>query len=172
MAKKSIAFYGTRRDMVEIVQDLVGGNEIDLVRAGSLAEQEVQVLEDVNELSDFTTYLVAYRGSPMHFEKIPLKHGGRVFALDQSRNPCTVAFRTGGAPIPERLLPGSLGTMTDTKESDDLFKICSKLIRRRFEKIQFMYVGTEAATLLDSGGRLSITLKSPPEYDLIRQTKN
>ena len=169
MARKQVPFYGTHHDVVEVVREFAGDHEIDFVRAGTLGQAKMHVVSNFAELSEFETYLIAYRGASMQFEEIALRQGGRAFALDQARNPDTIVFRMGGVSSHDQLLPGSLGTTSNTKASDQLYSICSKVIRGRFEKIRSFYVGPEALKLLDGGGRLSVTEKSPREYDLVRQ---
>lgn len=91
-----------------------------------------------------------------------------MYAVDQVDNPHAVTLRTGGKHTDQHLIAGQVGTVGSSEQSDDLFALIGRVIRKRFEKVKSYYVGPEAAVMLDEGIRLSATPKAPTTYDLVR----
>lgn len=91
-----------------------------------------------------------------------------MYAVDQVNNPQTIALQTGGRHGEYQLIAGQIGTVGNGAQSDELYAIFAKNIRKQFEKIKSFYVGPEAVSMLDAGIRLSATPKSPQAYDLVR----
>lgn len=168
MSKKQIPFFATHGDLVTIAHDVRAVKSVDFVLAGLFLEPRSVILVDVDNLSAFETYLVLAQGAPVNFRAIPQRAGGQMYAVDQVGNPRTVVLQTGGLYADQHLIAGQLGTVGDCKESDDLYALFANVIRRRYEKIKSYFVGPEAAAMLDSGARLTATLKSPRMYDLAR----
>jgi len=69
---------------------------------------------------------------------------------------------------PNRLVVGRIATLNDGSIARDLYSLFSKEAKKQFTLIKSCYVGAEANAFMMSGGRLSPTKKSPPEYDLSR----
>jgi len=83
-------------------------------------------------------------------------------------NPQTVVLDSGGLVDRQRLIAGQIGTATVNKQSEEIYALFAKVVRRRFEKIKSYYVGPEAIRLFDLGTRLTPTAKSSEVYDLVR----
>ena len=168
MSKKQTQFFATHGDLVAVVRDVMEVQPIDIVQGGLLSEPSLVVLTDVNDLRAFETYLILDHGVPVNLRAVPQRAGGLKYAVDQIDNPYTVVLQTGGKHTDQHLIAGQVGTVGSSKQSDDLYALIGKVIRKRFEKVKSFYVGPEATDMLDGGLRLSATPKAPPMYDLVR----
>ncbi len=90
------------------------------------------------------------------------------YAIDQRENSHAIALQYGGLVDGARLIASQLGTISTDSVSAQIYSLFAETIRRQFDKIQSYYVGPEAALLLDTGVRLTPTVKSPAIYDLVR----
>lgn len=168
MSKKQIPFFATHGDLTSIAREVVEARPVDFVHGGLFAGPSLEVLANVDNLCSFETYLVVDRGALVNLRAVPQRAGGQMYAVDQVSNPHTIALQTGGMSADRQLVAGQMGTVGNTTQSDELFVIYSMVIRKRYEKVKSYYVGPEAAVMLDSGARLSVTRKSPKAYDLVR----
>jgi hypothetical protein len=118
---------------------------------------------------EFRHFLVVPVGTIINVEEIPQRKGGMHYSVgDQRLNPRSIRIAPGGMVNPMMLLKGQIDTISDTPESLALHGTFAKVVRKQFTKVQEYWVGPEAIQILDGGGRLAITDKSPPEYDLKR----
>lgn len=168
MSKKQSPFFATHDDLVSLAREVMEVRPFDLVHGGLFEEPRLQVISDVANLMSFEAFLVVDRGMPVNFRLVPQRSGGEMYAVDQLNNPYTIWLDVGGLLAERHLIAGRIGTVGNCHQSDELYAVFTKVIRRRFEKIKSFHVGPEAAFMLDNGGRLSATPKSPKIYDLIR----
>jgi len=89
------------------------------------------------------------------------------WAIDQLANPDSTVLWHGGLWRPDVLLSGRVASNSKTASSQSLQRAFDTQIKRHFSRIKAFYVGEEAAQLLDSGARLTMSVQSPLEYDLI-----
>lgn len=167
MSRKMIPFFATSDDLADILRGVKESKAVDFVHAGMFAEPKVRISAS-DALSAFEEYLIVDNGVAINLRAVPQRSGEVMYAVDQIDNPHTIVLQTGGEHADRHLVAGQIGTVRSSKESDALYAILAKIIRSRFEKIKSYYVGPRAATLLDSGARLSATRKSPQTYDLAR----
>jgi len=168
MSKKPVPFFATRGDLITVVHEVTQARPVDFVHAGLFAEPRPQVLVDVADLSAFEAYLVVDRGGVVSLRQVSQRKGGHMYAVDQLENPHTIVLHIGGVLADQHLIAGHIGTVGNSKQSDEMHSLFARVIRKRFEKIKSFYVGPEAAAMLDSGARLSATPKSPMAYDRTR----
>lgn len=168
MSKKQVPFFATRGDLITIAQEVTQARPVDFVHAGLFAEPRLQVLADVADFSAFETYLVVDRGIVVSLRPVSQRTGGQMYAVDQVDNPHTIVLHVGGVLADQHLIAGQIGTVGNSKQSDEMHSLFARVIQKRFEKVKAFYVGPEAAAMLDSGARLSATPKSPKAYDLTR----
>ena len=177
MGRTQVEVFWTSSDLIAVLDQV--GKQIPLSFAElSLSETEkVSTLADSAALSAYIaastdptlSFLAFESGSPVGAEPVPQKKGGILYAVDQRRNPRSVVFHLGRLyPELRTLLAGQVGTGSDDPAALSLYSIFKKVVRKQFTKVQSYWVGPEALRLLDSGGKLSVALKSPPEYDLRR----
>lgn len=168
MSKKATPFFATHGDLVAIAREVLEVRPVDFVLGGLFVEPTLVVLRDICDLGEFESYLVVDHGIPVNFRAVPQRSGGQLYAVDQVNNPNTIVLQAGGRRAEQQLIAGQVGTVGNNKQSDELFGLFAKIIRKRFEKIKSFYVGPEAAAMLDNGSRLSSTPKSPQAFDLVR----
>lgn len=90
------------------------------------------------------------------------------WAIDQLVNPDSTVLWHGGSWRSDVLLSGRVASASKTASSQSLQRAFETQIKRHFSRIKAFYVGEEAARLLDSGARLTMSAQSPLEYDLTR----
>lgn len=168
MSRKQTVFFATHADLAAVVRDVMAVRPIDIVQGGLSSEPSLVVLTDADDLREFETYLIVDRGAPVNLREVPQRAGGLKYAVDQVDNAHSVVLQTGGKYTAQHLIAGQAGTVGGNKQSDDLYAVIAKDIRKRFEKVKSYYVGPEAASMLDGGLRLSATPNAPPTYDLVR----
>lgn len=168
MSKKQIQFFATLTDLITIAKEVMKVHPVDFVPGGLFAEPRLEALSDVVDLKALQTYLVVDQGSPVSLRPVPQRAGGLMYAVDQLNNPHTVVIAVGGVHAHQHLISGQIGTLGNTEQSDKLFSLFSKVVRKRFERVKAFYVGPEAAAMLNNGARLSPTPNSPKAYDLTR----
>jgi hypothetical protein len=113
-------------------------------------------------------FLLADAAIPFAVRPVPQRRGGTRYAVDQQKNPDSVALFPGGQFDDRTILAGSIGTCTDSAVSAALLGVIASAIRRQWAEIKSYAVGPEAARVLDAGGRLTANLRSPCEYDLLK----
>jgi hypothetical protein len=123
-----------------------------------------------NRTSDHNTgdqYLVTNADAEILFESVPQRKGG-IHYLVATRNLIPIlVFQPGGRYQDQYLICGHIGTTSEHPESLALYKDFTKAVTRGFQKIGSYKVGPEAKRLMDEGIRMvTISIKSPPEYDL------
>ena len=171
MAKIQIPIYATQSDLSDIAREVSSVRPLQFAVAGLFDQMETTILTDLESLLPFTSYLVFGKGRGITVRSIPQRNGAEKYAVDQIENPHTVVIQCGGLLDGQRLIAGQVGTVSTGKDSNEIYALFAKAIRRKYEKIKSYYVGPEAAQLLDKGVRLTPTAKSPETYDLIRQKK-
>jgi hypothetical protein len=168
MSRKLTPFFATHADLVDIARQIAVARSVDFVQGGLFAEPKVAVLTDVDGLRKFETYLIVDSGVSVTPRVVLQRGGGQMYAVDQANNPQTIALQTGGKYGEHQLVAGQIGTVGKSTQSDELYAMFAKSIRKQFEKIKSFHVGPEAVAMLDAGVRLSATPKSPEAYDLVR----
>src|SRR5205807_5635913 len=112
-------------------------------------------------------FLVMNRNEEPSVDAVLQQDGGFLYFLNQMQNATSIAFWPGGLYEERNLICGHINTASVNHESLDLFRDFSRTITRGFKKIGSYFVGPEAKLLMDKGVRMvTISVKSPPEYDL------
>ena len=119
--------------------------------------------------STAAAYLVTEVGVPIVTRPIQVQGEDKLrWAIDQLANPDSTVFRHGGFWRSDILLSGCVASYSKTAASQSLQRAFENQLKRHFSRIKAFYVGEEAAHLLDSGARLTVSAQSPIEYDLTR----
>lgn len=168
MSRRITPFFATREDLIHVLREAMSVRPIELVSAGLLDERRLEMVAKPEDIKEFEIYLVVERGERMHVREVPQRRGPSKYNVNLAGDFNNVALNTGGKCGDGQLLPGQLGTISNDARYHERYSFIAKIIRKRFEKIHSRYVGPEAAAMLDGGARLSISAKSPPEYDLVR----
>jgi hypothetical protein len=165
---KQLPLFATENDMSLLVQEVGNVRPIDLAVMGLFDQSESHALVDPMQIKQLTSYLAFEKGLVVVSRPVQQRNGGIKFAIDPMANPWSIALRCGGQLDAGRLTAGDISVATENPHAKELFAIFSRIVRSQFQKIQSYYVGAEAVRILDQGGRLTPTAKSPPNYDLTR----
>jgi hypothetical protein len=177
MGRKLLPIYATTGDLLQLLSAAESKMAMEFYVAGlveksaahrSLTSGEVlHAIEASGKV--YPMFLVVPAATTVNVEEIPQRKGGVHYLVgNQNYNPNSIIVHPCELINPTMLLKGQIGTISDTPESLALFATFAKVLRKQFTKVKSYWVGPEAIRILDSGGRLAITDKSPPEYDLKR----
>lgn len=117
---------------------------------------------------DCPTYLVTPAGVAVHVRPVPISGGPIRFAIDQLLNPASITLSHRGFDAKGTLISGRVASASDTPQAKKLQSACSYAIGKLFERVNAYWVGPKAMEHYQSGGRLTHSASSPPEYDLAR----
>lgn len=176
---KLINLFATRKDLLDLLADVESARAIHYAEAGLLYGPEPAVYRSASEIPDLgmtrvpdtnlgPRFLLADAAVPFAARPVPQRRGGMRYAMDQQKNPDSVALVPGGQFDDHTILAGSIGTCTESSASAALLEVIAGAIRRKWAGLRSNAVGPEATRLLDAGGRLTANLRSPREYDLRR----
>lgn len=175
---KVIDIFATRKDLIDLLVDVESERSIHYVEAGMFVTPEPTQFQSCSQIPVFgairvasanlaSIYLVADAEISFTIRPVPQRKGGIRYAMDQRMNPDSVALYPGGQFDDRTILAGSIGTCTDSPASLVLLRTIATLIQK-WAEIKSYAVGPEAERILEAGGRLTASLRSPREYDLQR----
>jgi len=122
-----------------------------------------------SETASNAAYLVTEVDVPIVARPIQVQGEDKLrWAIDQLANPDSTILWHGGLWRSDILLSGRVASCSKSAPSQSLQRAFENQIKRQFSRIKAFYVGAEAARLLDSGTRLTMSAQSPLEYDLTR----
>jgi hypothetical protein len=160
--------FATRSDLIPGIQWVESRTELHYVRAGLYSKDEINELNvfdslrNVEEIGYNTTgqyitgtqFLVVERKHRIRTETIKQRKGGYLFDVGPSKNPHSIIFQPNGIYQDSYLIRGNIGTVSESKESIELYGVFSKGIVKGFTRVKGWYVGPEALKLMASGVRL------------------
>jgi hypothetical protein len=170
--------FATRSDLIPRIERVESQKDLHYARTGLFYHDEIitsTFLKDVKEMGYNTTgqyisgiaVLVVEKKHKIKIRKVKQRTGGYLYAIDQLKNPHSIVFQPGGMYENSYLIRGGINTVSESKESKQLFHFFSKGITKGFTKIRGWYVGPEAMKLMNSGVRLiTMHINESPEYDL------
>jgi hypothetical protein len=181
MARNQTMFYATALDLSSVLSVLEAAKPIQYTTTGLFETKVPQTYSSFTGIPDFgraihptavanPSYLLSMQGTQIRTREIPQKAGGVLFAVDQAENPDSVVFRPGGRYGNAVILYGTIGTVSQSSESKDLYNFCMKAFRKGFLRQQEFLVGPEAREVWNAGVRLTIGASSPVEFDLKRES--
>jgi hypothetical protein len=171
-----ILFYALRDDMLRVLDVVDRVESLQYVAGGHFVDGQSERYERGESIPDVGTadadsavncksFLVAPREVTITARRIDTVSGPR-YCFDQLVNPDSVALRPGGLRRARVMLDGRVATTSDTPVARRLMGLFRRPISKQFTKVKAYWVGPEALALLRAGGRLTMALQSPPEYDL------
>lgn len=181
MKAKSLLFFATPLDISSVLQVVERELAVRYVRAGDVEPVEEPLVWPTS--ADIPDLGVAIEGDQAlerallllpateepRIREVPLRRGGRRSFVDQNANASSVMIRAGGVLRSGVLIAGQVGTVTDDPWAVQAYDTMARIIRRVFEKTKSYYVGQEALQQLKSGARLTTSVRSPREYDLVAE---
>ena len=168
MKRRLVPFFATLSDLRTVLNDVCELMSLDFVRRGMFDTSGICRMQYPFDLAQHDCYLIITEGTNITANEVPQRQGGIKYAIDQSQNPDSIDFITGGSYNPTILLPGQIGTISSSCESLKLFGIFETTIRKHFNKVKAYCLGAEALEMLDKGCRLTASVKGASIYDLRR----
>ena len=177
MGHHQFMFYATARDLAPVLSFLESHKRLQYTPMRHVVSNKAQIYCSYADIPDFgrtnnptavnnPTYLVAPRGTAVRVESIPLRTGGINFAIGQRLNNDTVTIRPGGVYGHDVLLYGSIGTISKSKASLNLYDFIVEPYLTSFVQVHEFFLGPEAFDLWRSGIRLTSSATSPAKFDL------
>lgn len=179
MKNKQLMFFLVFEDIKEISQNIESIVDIRYYKSGLLDSKNIPTYSSVFDIPNvgiaesgdwnkIDCYMLLTK-NPLNIREVPQKTGGVKFAVDQMNNPKSIELKLGGI-YPEKtnvIVAGRIATISDDRDSIELYKLFEIRIKKAFKKIGTFYVGKIAEEKLKEGWRLVTNEKSPKEYDLI-----
>jgi hypothetical protein len=177
MSRNQILFYATKQDLAPVLSSLEAQNSLEYTLTGMFDKNRLQTYFSYTDIPNFgqashpnaiasPTYLVSLRGTALRILEVPQEAGGVCFDISQMLNADTIIFSPGGWYGNDVILYGSIGTVSNSVTSKNLYNLFAKAFREYFRKVQEFYAGTEALNFARRGVRLTIGAASPAEFDL------
>ena len=174
-------FFATANDLLPVLAAVESRRRLVYTLTGHSHSPEVfsfHSAESIETLREPTTsetastaaaYLVTEVGVPIAARPIQVRSEDKLhWAIDQLANPDSTVLWPGGFWCSDILLSGRVATCSKSAASQSLQRAFENQLKRHFSRIKAFYVGEEAARLLDSGARLTMSAQSPLEFDLTR----
>jgi hypothetical protein len=156
-----------QKDLHYAISDMYKSKDIEIL-SSLLGIKEIGY-NNTGQYTSGTQFLVVEKKYKIRTEKIRQKKGGYLYDVGPLKNPHSIIFQPGGIYNDSKLIRGSIGTVTESKKSIELYKFFSKEIVQGFTKIKDWYVGPEALKLMESGVRLiTMHVHESPKHDLVR----
>ena len=172
-----IHFFATHDDLLEVLSAVNDSCPLGFVELAAYNDPSDIFLKSLNDLGDISRsqtgdhldnpHFVFLSEKTVQYKTVLLPDKTFSYHLDQSLNPDTVLLWPGGFYDKKTLVTGEINTISSSEESQKLFKLFRKMIRKRFMKVRNYYLGQEAYALSENLRLVTICLKSPPEYDFI-----
>jgi hypothetical protein len=177
MGRYQFMFYATARDLTPVLSLLEAQKKLQYTPTRHVVSDSAQIYLSYADIPDFgrtnnptavhnPAYLVAQQGTAVQVETIYPRTGGVNFAIGQDLNKDTVGLRPGGMYGHDVLLYGSIGTISESDASLNLYDFMVEPYLARFAQVNEFFLGPEAFDLWKSGVRLTTSAASPTKFDL------
>ena len=177
MGRYQLMFFATALDLAPVLSLLEAQKKLQYTAMRRLVSSRPQTYFSYADIPDFgqtydptavmnPTYLVAPQGTGVQVETIYPKTGGVNFAVNQGLNKDTVVLRPGGMFGHDVLLYGSIGTVSESDASFELYDFMVEPYLARFAPVNEFFVGAEALDLWKSGVRLTTSATGPSDSNL------
>jgi hypothetical protein len=179
---KNIHFFAIKEDLLELIEHFDSGGPLKYALSGNFPKHEVKngicVFDAGVRIPDLGTastdssascerFLVCGRETPINLRQLKGGDGVERVCVDQLTNPDSIILLPGGIWNEEVVIQGHAGTASDSQNSQVLMKRFLLAIKKTFTKKKAFYVGPKALALLRGGKRLTSSVQSPVEYDLV-----
>jgi hypothetical protein len=176
MGRYQFMFYATARDLTPLLSLMEARKKLQYTPMRHVVTNRAKIYLSYTDIPDFgqtndptailnPAYLVALQGTVVQVKSIPQKTGGVNFAIGQELNKDTVTLRPGGMYGHDALLYGSIGTVSESDASLDLYDFMVEPYLASFAEVYGFFLGPEAFDLWKRGVRLTTSAASA-EFDL------
>jgi hypothetical protein len=177
MGHYQLMFFATAGDLAPVLSLLEAQKKLQYTPMRHVVSNRAQIYFSYADIPDFgrtsdptavmnPAYLVALQGTVVQVESIPLRTGGINFAIDQGLNKDTVTLRPGGMYGHDALLYGSIGTVSESDSSLNLYDFMVEPFLARFAHVHGLFLGPEAFDFWKSGVRMSASASPPVDFNL------
>lgn len=178
MSVKQILFFCDLDDLRPIILNFEELNQIHYYQTGLLETEIVPHYQTALEFPDLgfvnagdwnhiNNYLILNQNTDIKIRKAPQKRGGVRYAVDQRENQESVSFKPAGILREGVMIAGTISTLHDDLVSKRFMRCFYRRFRKDCKKVGDFYVGKNALEKLQSGWRLTQSVSSPVEYDLV-----
>ena len=148
MLLSTIHFYATAHDLRSALSAPESAGPLQYTRTGLFETDRLQTYPSCSEIPDFgraihptaianPCYLVSRRGTQIEGRAVPQQDGAVRWAVDQQANPSTVALMPGGRFGNVAIfLHGTLGTVSGSAESQELYRTLAGAFRKTFHELE------------------------------------
>ncbi len=169
-----LRFFAVDGDLLPVFRDVEARADFKYLRTGHFSHAEplkpltsgvdIPQLGNANCDSSIAcdSYLACYADTVIALRPI----NADMIGIDQLWNPDTVTLTPSGKRTDEVALCGRLATASDSERANRLMRAFGTAIRKAFTRIEGYYLGPTALEWLKSGKRLTISVQSPPEFDV------
>ena len=166
-------------DIEEILKNIESMADVKYYKTGLFSSYDFPVFDSILNVPNvgivFTgdwnridNFLILKKHTQLNVRNVPQRTGDVKFAVDQLINTNSIEIKLGGIYSEKEniIVAGRVSTVSDDKDSEELFKLYTKKIKKEFKKIGPFYVGKKAENKLNSGWRLVTNEKLSKEHDL------
>lgn len=176
---RSIRFFATKKDLIEILTPVEREYSISYVKTGMFDNKECiryYSITDAEEigytnsgfwLSAGSSYMILPQKQKVHIREVPQRRGGIKYLIDIQGNENGLVFGGIGGiytKMPKTLIGGRffiMGYPDFDEEAMELYKTICKHFRRNCKRVEGVSVAKDALSLLKSGWRLTINTETP-----------
>lgn len=180
MKKMQVNLFGTRSDFEPGVRLMDSRRPLQYVLSGLFDSNEPKIYRGTTLLADHgfgfsqsgshvigDQYLVTDIALDPHVRIVPQRKGGVKYAFDSIENPDSILFFPGGIFEATNIVSGQVWRGSETAAATELYRDFTSALTKNFKRVGAYMVGPEALSMMQRGFRMiTITSKSPPEYDL------
>lgn len=172
-----LMFFATAGDLAPVLSLLEAKKKLQYTPMRHVVSDKAQTHPSYADIPDFgrtndptavmnPAYLVALQGTVVQVETIYPRTGGVNFAIGQRLNKDTVTLRPGGMYGHDAFLYGSIGTVSESEASLDLYDFMVEPFIARFTDVHGLFLGPEGFDLWKSGVRMTASATSPADFNL------
>ena len=177
MGHYQLAFFATAADLAPVLTLLEAKRKLQYTPMRHVLSNKAQIYPSYVDIPDFgrtndptaimnPAYLVAMQGTAVQVETIYPRTGGVNFDVGQILNKDAVTLRPGGMYGHDAFLYGSIGTVSESDASFDLYDFVVEPFIAHFTDVHGLFLGPEAFDLWKSGVRMTGSATSPADFNL------
>lgn len=179
MKSKQLIFFTVLEDIENILLYIESTIELQYYKTGLFDNHFCKNYSSIRDIPNvgitfsgdwnrIDNYLILKKSTSLNIREIPQKSGGIKFAVDQLKNLKSIELKVGGIyqTIENVIVAGRIATISEDKDSTELYNLIKTKIKKEYKKIGTFYLGKVAEEKLKLGWRLVTNEKLPTEYDL------
>ena len=179
MKSKQTSFFAIYEDVKILFNEIEFDIEVNYFDAGLFNSKSVGSYHSILDIKNLgfvvqgdwnriDRYLAMNLATTLKIRDVPQRNGEIMYAVDQLSNPKSIEIKVGGVLQSHEnvIVAGRVSTVGGDNDSDILYSLFSKKIKKQFSRIGNFYVGKNAEQKLKDGWRLVTNVNLQREYDL------